>query len=88
MQSDLKNAADKFLAGEDGKRLTQKKGEIERLAASADGETVRSMLEKGGFEDAVRRGDTGAVRDAVNGILKTESGARLVSQLRSLMGRQ
>ena len=86
MQSDIKNAADKFLAGEDGKRLTEKRADIERLASSADGESVRSMLEKGGFEDALRRGDAGALKNAVADIMKTDSGARLVRQLQALMG--
>lgn len=88
MQSDLKNAADKFLAGEDGKRLVQKKDDLQRLASSADGEKVRSMLEKGGFEDAVRRGDAGAVKDAVSDIMRTDSGARLMRELQALMGKK
>ncbi len=88
MQSDLKSAADQFLAGEDGQRLSRKKEDLKRLAASADGEKVRSMLEKGGFEDAVRRGDTGALKNAVSDIMKTDSGARLMRELQALMGKK
>lgn len=88
MQSDLKNAADKFLAGEDGKQLSRKKEDLQRLASSPDGNEVRSMLEKGGFEDAVRRGDTGAIKNAVSDIMRTESGARLVRELQALMGKK
>ena len=55
-------------------------------SSSADGESVRSMLEKGGFEDALRRGDAGALKNAVADIMKTDSGARLVRQLQALMG--
>lgn len=88
MQSDLKNAADKFLAGDGGKEISRKKDDLQRLAASADGERVRSLLERGGFEDAVRRGDTLAVKNAVSDIMKTESGARFMRELQALMGRK
>ncbi len=88
MDSDLKRAADSFLAGEDGKKIAGKRFEIERLASSRDGEQVKSMLEAGGFEEAVRRGDAGAIRDALSGVMKTESGARLMKNLKELMGRK
>ncbi len=46
---------------------------------------MKELLEKSGFEDAIRRGDTGALRDAVASVLKTGSGARLAESLREMM---
>ena len=46
------------------------------------------MLEAGGFEDAVRRGDTGALRASLEQVMKTESGARLVKNLKALMDKK
>lgn len=88
MDKDLKHAADSFLAGEDGKKIAGKRSEIERLASSSDGERVKAMLDSAGFEDAVRRGDTKALRDALSGVMKTDSGARLMKNLQELMGRK
>ncbi len=87
MDNELQKAADKFLSGEDGKKLAGKRGQIEKLASSADGERVKTILEKGGFEDAVRRGDAGAMKDAITRAMKTESGARLMRSLKDLMGK-
>ncbi len=88
MDNDLRRAADSFLSGEDGKKIADKRSEIERLASSSDGESVKAMLDSAGFEDAVRRGDTNALRDALSGIIKTDSGARLVKNLQELMSRE
>lgn len=87
MDNELQKAADKFLSGQDGKKLAGKRGDIERLAASPDGERVRSALNNSGFDDAVRRGDAAAVTTAVENVLKTDSGARLMASLRAMMGK-
>ena len=87
MEKDLQKAAEKFLSGEDGKKIAGKKGEIERLAASRDGEQVRAQLQRNGFEDAVKKGDTEAMKNAISSVLKTEEGARLMRQLQSMMGK-
>lgn len=88
MENDLTKQAEKFLSGEEGRRVAGKKAEIERIAASRDGERVRAMLQKSGFEDAVRRGDTEALKGALSGVMKTESGRQLMSQLQELMGKK
>ncbi len=87
MGNELKDAAEKFLSGSDGRRISEKRGDLERIASSRDGEAVRGMLERGGFERAVERGDTEAVKSAVSEVLKTEAGARLIEQLRGIMGK-
>ncbi len=87
MDNELKRAADNFLSGEEGRKIAGKRSEIERLASSKDGERVKSMLASGGFEDAVRRGDTKALRNALSDVMKTDSGARLMKSLQDLMGK-
>lgn len=85
MENELESAARRFLDGEEGRRISNKKDDIQRIASSKDGETVKNMLEKSGFEDAFRRGDTKALRDAVAGVINTDSGARLVASLKEMM---
>lgn len=88
MDNDLTRKAEQFLSGEEGRRVAGKKAEIERIAASKDGERVKAMLEQSGFEDAVKRGDTAALRDALSGVMKTDSGRQLIGQLQALMGKK
>ena len=85
MENELDRLSRDFLSGSEGKKISGKKADIERIAASADGERVRTMLEAGGFEDAVRRGDANALRASLEQVMKTESGARLVENLKALM---
>ena len=86
MENELQKAAEKFLSGADGKKIAGKKGEIERLAASRDGERVKAQLQNRGFEEAVKSGDTEAMKNAISSVLKTEEGARLMRQLQNMMG--
>lgn len=88
MENDLQSTAEKFLSGEEGKRIAGKRGEIERIASSADGQRVRAELERSGFEDAVRRGDTKALKSAMEKALKTDSGAKLLENLRRMMDKK
>lgn len=88
MGNELQNAAERYLSGAEGKVLSEKRGEIQRIAASGDGEKVRAMLEKGGFEKAVRDGDAESVKKAVTDVLNTDAGARLVDKLREIMGQK
>ena len=86
MSTDFKKAAEDFMSSGDGRKLAGKKDEIERLASSKDGETVRSILQKGGFGDAVKSGDTEAIKKAINNVVNTDAGARLLQQLQKMMG--
>ena len=85
MSSDFQKAAADFMSSADGQKLAGKKAQIQRLAASSDGETVRSILNDGGFADAVQKGDTQAIKNAINNVVNTEAGSRLLSQLRQMM---
>ena len=85
----MDNWADKaqeYLNTEKGKKLMDKKDDIARIAGSADGQRVKSMLEKSGSLDkAINSGDTAAVQAAIKSILSTKEGARLAQQLKDLM---
>ena len=87
MDNQVSDLAGRFMESEDGKRIAGKQEDIRRIAASRDGEDVKTMLRKAGFEEAVRQGDTAALRDAVSRVIRTESGARLLKNLQELMGR-
>ncbi len=86
MSTDFQKAAQDFMSSKDGQKLAGKKGEIERLAASKDGETVRSILQQGGFGEAVKKGDADAIRNAINNVVSTEAGSRLLRELQEMMG--
>ena len=85
MANDLKNAADRFMSTPEGKKLAGKKGQLEKLASSRDGQAVKSILRGRNIEEAVKKGDTEAIKSALSEILKTDAGARLASQLQELM---
>ncbi|MGE4485278.1 MAG: hypothetical protein AB7C97_09245 [Oscillospiraceae bacterium] len=66
--------------------LSSKKDELEKLANSADGQKVKSMMDPGGrIQSAYEQGDMETVRRAVTDIMKTEEGARLAKQLSDLL---
>ena len=73
------------LLGEDGKKLAQKRPELERIANSTDGQKVREMLGGDRIEQAAKSGDFASLAAALQTALKTEEGARLAKQLRELM---
>ena len=87
MAMDLKEAAKEFMSSESGKRLAGKRGDIERLAASSDGQKIKAMLQENGIETALERGDTDAVKSALGNILKTDEGARMMSALQNMLGK-
>lgn len=85
MSTDFQKAAAEFMSTAEGKKLSGKKDEIQRLASSSDGEAVRSILKQDGFADAVHKGDTQAIKEAINNVVNTEAGARLLQQLQKMM---
>ena len=87
MATDLKEAAKEFMSSDSGKKLAGKKGDIERLAASSDGQKVKEMLQENGIEKALERGDMSAVKDTLQSILKTDEGARMMSSLQNMLGK-
>ena len=61
---------------------------LNALGASADGQKVRAML---GDEDRLRKavetGDAAALKNAMETVLRSEEGKRLLGQLSAFMGK-
>ena len=85
MENDLQRAAENFFSTADGRKLSKKKNEIERLSSSRDGEAVKTMLQNGGFEKAMQSGDTDAIKSTLLNVLNTDEGARLMKQFQEMM---
>jgi hypothetical protein len=87
MANDFNKTAGEFLNSPNGKKLTEKKDELARLANSEDGKHVREMISGGdtGLLQAFEKGDMETVSGAISGILKTREGMRLAEQLQKLM---
>ncbi len=86
MDKNLQKAAEDFMSTAEGQKIVGKKDELKNLAASEDGKEVRDILARGGFENAVKSGDTAAIKDTLNQVMGTESGSRLLKQLQKMMG--
>ena len=88
MADDLSRLAESVL-GKDGAQAISSNGDrLRSLADSGDGRKVRAILEeKGSLEEALRRGDTQTLRDALSSVLSTDEGRRLTSQLQALLGK-
>lgn len=88
MADDLSTLAESVL-GKDGAQAIRSNGDrLRSLAGSDDGQKVRAILEqKGSLEEALRRGDTETLRDAIGSVLSTDEGRRLASQLQALLGK-
>jgi len=63
------------------------KKDIQRLVNSADGQKVKSIVGKNAasLKDAVKKGDTATLQNALQSIMETDEGARLVQQLGDLL---
>ena len=86
MASEFEKKAEAFLGGSGGKKLNEKRGEIQQLADSDDGRKVKSMLdENGSLQAAVEKGDVGALKNVLSQVLNTDEGARLAKRLSELM---
>lgn len=85
MSDNFNKAAEKFMETEDGRKISGKKKELEALADTRDGRQVKAMLQKGNLEEALSSGDTDKVKQTISNVLQTESGARLMEQLRKMM---
>lgn len=79
---DFKEQAEKLMHSPSGKKLSEKKDDIEKLAASPDAQEVQRLMESSGnMDDALKRGDTEALRTAIQNAMKTEAGQRLARSL-------
>ena len=61
---------------------------LNALSESADGQKVRAMLgDEARLAEAVRTGDTAALKGAMETVMRSEEGKRLLQQLSALMGK-
>jgi len=89
MKNSWDNATEAMLNTEAGQQLLKNKKAISEIAASGDGQRVKSMLEQNAaVSSAMESGNMQALSQAISGILKTEEGARLAAQLSSIMHKQ
>ena len=65
-------------------KIRGKERELEMLANSADGERVKQMVDGASLQKALDSGDTAALQSTISKVLKTEEGARLLSQLEQM----
>ena len=59
--------------------------EIQRLAASADGQRLGKMLDAGAVERAAKSGDSAALEKLLSSVLSTDEGRRLAEQVRRML---
>lgn len=78
-------AIDNFLDESQSKKLKQNSANIEKLVSSSDGERVSSILNESGAAEALQRGDTAALKNTFEAILKTDEGSRLIKQLSEML---
>lgn len=86
MARNLDKIAEEFISSDSGKRFAGKKGDIQKLASSSDGQRVKAMLQGGGIENALERGDMDTVKSTLENVLKTDEGARIMSALQNMLG--
>lgn len=78
-------AIENFLDESQSKKLKQNSANIEKLVSSSDGERVSSILNESGAAEALQRGDTAALKNTFEAILKTDEGSRLFKQLSEML---
>ena len=65
-------------------KIRGKEQELKKLADSKDGEKIKQMVDGDALQKALDEGDTAALQSTISNVLKTEEGARLLSQLEQL----
>ena len=66
----------------------EEKRKLEALGASADGQKVRALLgDEDRLRNAIETGDASALKSAMETVLRSEEGKRLLGQLGAFMGK-
>ena len=65
-------------------KIRGKEQELKKLADSKDGEKIKQMVDGDALQKALDEGDTAALQSTISNVLKTDEGARLLSQLEQL----
>lgn len=82
---DIKKVAEDFLTTEQGKKIAAKRGDLEKLAASADGRKMQELFSTASAKKAAESGDMKTLAGMLSDALKTEEGARLAKTLQNLI---
>ena len=65
-------------------KIRGKEQKLKKLADSKDGEKIKQMVDGDALQKALDEGDTAALQSTISKVLKTDEGARLLSQLEQL----
>lgn len=86
MANSIEKLASGILGSDKADKLASKEGDIQQLINSADGQKIKSMMSKdaGALKEAVKKGDTETLQNALSSILSTEEGARLAKQIKDM----
>lgn len=87
MADKFDKVAESFLSSDEGRKISGKKQELQKLADTSDGQKVKAMLQNGGLEGALEKGDTEAVKKTIMGVMNTDAGSRLFEELKKMMGK-
>ena len=83
-----KNAGNSMGLPELRRPTAEEARKLNELGASADGQKVRAMLgDEKHLLNAMETGDTDALKKAMETVLRSEEGKRLLGQLSALMGK-
>lgn len=86
MKGNLDLAAQSFWDSKGGEALSKHQTELEALAASENGQKVKSLFEADpNIQNALNSGDMTALGGALSRILQTEEGKNLADSLSKLM---
>lgn len=77
-----------MLKSDSAKKILGRKDDIAKAASTKDGNAVMESLQKSDIEGAIKRGDTAALKSAIEGVMKTEEGARFLRELGSILGKK
>ena len=77
-----------ILHSKEGERLMEKREELSHIVSSRAGQAAFRSLQASGAEDAVERGDMDALRAAIENMVKTDAGKKLMAELQDLVNGQ
>lgn len=83
----LNDLGSKLLDSSKADKLSAKKSEIEKLADTQDAQKVKEIVDKdsAAITKAMKAGDISSLKGALNNILNTEEGSRLVKKINEMM---
>ena len=86
-KNDMDKMSSSLMGASKAEKLSSKKDEINKLADTQDAKKVKDIVDKDSalITKAMKDGDISSLKGALNNIIKTEEGARLVKKINELM---